>query len=644
LTDSDSDDAVLPDGLPEGWALSSIGQLYENWGGATPSKSQPKYWNGDIAWLSSKDIKTRYIESGDEFVTKTALQETRLRLCPIGTVVLVVRSGILAHLLPVAQTTAEVVINQDLKAFYCKEPKLNDWLAFALRAQAIEILSQNRKDGTTVQSIMFDGLKKRPLPIPPLPEQRRIVAKVEALLGRVNKVRERLDRVPDLLKQFRRSVLAAACSGGLTADWREGHADIEPATTAIARARVKNINVKTRRDVPEHVEPTEEIADLELPETWALESTAVLLRSNVLFDVKDGNHGANHPKKGEFSEHGVPFITAAQVRDYKVDYEGAPKVAGKPLERLRVGFAKIGDAILTHKGTIGRAALNTSECVLTPQTTYYRCNDELLDAKWLVYFFTSLHFFRQCAAVMSQTTRDFVPISEQYRLFLVVPPLGEQIEIVRRVEHLLKLESSIIARHERASKRVERMTPSTLAKALAGELVETEADLARREGREYEPASVLLQRLAAGPSAATSPVRLERGRAVLDILLLLEAWNQPVSISALEPALVLMRNDAARQVLLGGYTTRRRRRSLSNDSRFVRGLDVIYSGLEANGAIRRIGQSGFELANSRLLAQANAADRAKAAEVLQAVQTLSDLRNLSQVVASIAHEHYEITV
>jgi len=323
------------------------------------------------------------------------------------------------------------------------------------------------------------------------------VAKVEALLSRVNAARERLAKVPAILKRFRQSVLAAACSGRLTEDWREENPGVEPSAVAIERTRELAGAIKTRRGVPEKVEVPSVVADLELPNTWALESTAVLLRSNVLFDVKDGNHGANHPRKGDFSDEGVPFITAAQVRDYDIDYAGAPKVAGEALDKLRVGFAECGDAILTHKGTVGRAALNTSACVLTPQTTYYRCNAAVLDAQWLVYFFTSLHFFRQCAAVMSQTTRDFVPIREQYRLFLAIPPLDEQGEIVRRLTALLGLADRIEQRLTTATTRTDRITQSILAKAFRGELVPTEAELARQEGRDYEPASVLLERIRA---------------------------------------------------------------------------------------------------------------------------------------------------
>src|SRR5207244_1425435 len=110
---------------------------------------------------------------------------------------------ILAHTLPVAIADAEVVINQDLKAFYCSEQLVNEWFALTLRAKASEILATNRKDGTTVQSIRFEQLKELEFPIPPLAEQKRIIAKVEALLARVNAARECLAKVPAIIKRFR---------------------------------------------------------------------------------------------------------------------------------------------------------------------------------------------------------------------------------------------------------------------------------------------------------------------------------------------------------------------------------------------------------------------------------------------------------
>src|SRR6266404_490801 len=104
--------------LPEGWAEMRVADYFESWGGMTPSTSEESYWGGKVPWVSSRDIKQWRVLKGQESITKKALAETRLRLCPIGSVLVVVRSGILAHTLPIAVADAEVTINQDLKAFW----------------------------------------------------------------------------------------------------------------------------------------------------------------------------------------------------------------------------------------------------------------------------------------------------------------------------------------------------------------------------------------------------------------------------------------------------------------------------------------------------------------------------------------------
>ena len=88
------------------------------------------------------------------------------------------------------------------------------------------------------------------------------------------------------------------------------------------------------------------------------------------------------------------------------------------------------------------------------------------------------------------------------RIPVPFPPLAEQHEIVRRVDALFALADKIEARVTAATQRVEKITQAILAKAFRGELVPTEAELARQEGRDYEPASVLLERIRAERDAA----------------------------------------------------------------------------------------------------------------------------------------------
>lgn len=201
--------------IPEDWSISKIKDVFEYWGGATPSTSNPSYWDGDIPWISSKDMKTWKISNGQDFITSLALENTNLRICPVNSVLVVVRSGILLHTLPIAITESEVVINQDLKAFYNQDHDLNNWLAIFLKGKSPDILYKNRKDGTTVQSIKFDDLKNMDLLIPPKGEQREIVRRLDSLFAFADSIEVKVAVAREKTERLRQSILAKAFSGEL---------------------------------------------------------------------------------------------------------------------------------------------------------------------------------------------------------------------------------------------------------------------------------------------------------------------------------------------------------------------------------------------------------------------------------------------
>jgi type I restriction enzyme, S subunit len=348
------------------------------------------------------------------------------------------------------------------------------YLFHFLRQRRFRQAAAQYMTGTAGQlRVTSDYLQDVEIPLPPPAEQEKIVSMIDAVLETTRRVSDRLSRVKPLLDHLQPAMLTRACNGDLTADWRSEAVTSSMADTLAERAS-RGSEVRTRRGVPARVQMSEEIEAFDVPVGWSKISVAELLRIGALLDVKDGNHGSNHPKKNEFSAEGVPFITAAQVRNFEIDYENAPHVQGQVLDRLRVGFAKPGDAVLTHKGTVGRAALCTQDCVLTPQTTYYRTDPDIIDPQYLVYLFASGFFFRQLANVMSQTTRDFVPISEQYRLFVVLPPLEEQREIVRRVGSLLQARDAARGALAVASARMGLVIEAVLDRAFAGTLVSSD--------------------------------------------------------------------------------------------------------------------------------------------------------------------------
>lgn len=344
----------------------------------------------------------------------------------------------------------------------------------------------------------FSGL----IPLPPLEEQHRIVSKVDNLMAMCDRLEARqadAEMAHAQLVQAMLDSLTQACDATeFVANWQrltehfhtlfttEPSIDTltetllelavmgklvpqasndDPAKSWLEKGQVRES--KIRRGIPETVLMDDWVKEFPVPDSWEKLSTAQLLRANAIIDVKDGNHGANHPVKADWTESGLPFITAAQVKEYNIDYNGANKISGAPLQKLRVGFSEPGDVIYTHKGSVGRTAINSQPCILSPQTTYYRPNEEIISNKYLMYFFQSVFFTHQVDKVKNQTTRDFVPITQQYLFFILVPPIQEQHRIVAKVDQVMALCNQLKTRLNQTLQLNEKLACSLVEHALA---------------------------------------------------------------------------------------------------------------------------------------------------------------------------------
>jgi type I restriction enzyme S subunit len=154
------------------------------------------------------------------------------------------------------------------------------------------------------------------------------------------------------------------------------------------------------------------------PTTRTIES---LLADGSILAIQDGNHGEAHPKASDYVPEGIPFIMASDIRNGTVLLKQAKRLPKARTDQLRIGFAFPGDVLLTHKGTVGEAAIAPDVphyLMLTPQVTYYRTNSQQLDPRYLVFVFRSPFFQAQLGNVSAQSTRPYVSITTQRRLLL----------------------------------------------------------------------------------------------------------------------------------------------------------------------------------------------------------------------------------
>ncbi len=332
------------------------------------------------------------------------------------------------------------------------------------------------------------------VPIAPTAEQERIVAKVEALLPRIKAVDDRLRRVESIVHRFRQTILAAACSGGLTVDWREDHRDVEPVALFLERIeRVRKVQSHTRGRAhrPEVVELGPSLLP-EVPDSWAWIPFDVLIAS-----IRSGSTEVPVDERTDF-----PILRSSSVRPGIVDLMDARFLSAEQ-SRNPENYVSDGDMLFTR---LSGSLQYVANCALVRELDGRRIQypDRLFCAKLIeprCAEYCELCFrspvLRQFITVESRSSAGHQRISTGavtgYPIPL--PPTEERHEIVRRVEALFRLADAIETRVAAATLQADKLTHSILAKAFRGELVPTEAELARREGREYESASALLARL-----------------------------------------------------------------------------------------------------------------------------------------------------
>jgi restriction endonuclease S subunit len=159
--------------------------------GGTPSKAVPAYWQGSIPWVSPKDMKTSVLLDATDHITEEAVADSTTSLVPEGAILVVARSGILAHTLPVAQAGKPVAFNQDIKALLPDCTKVDPaYLYWFVRSCENVVLSLGVKRGATVHSLQSGFLENLAVPLPSREEQRRIVDLLSRAEGIVRLRRE----------------------------------------------------------------------------------------------------------------------------------------------------------------------------------------------------------------------------------------------------------------------------------------------------------------------------------------------------------------------------------------------------------------------------------------------------------------------
>ena len=182
----------------KGWVKDSVERLCrEIYGGGTPSKSHPEYYEGgEIPWITSKDMKTDILIDSQIHINEDGVANSTARIVPKNSVIMVIRSGILKHTLPVAINAVPVTVNQDLKVFVAGNRIVTKFLAYQFKMMERDILSGVR--AVTADNIELDALKRRELIVPPIELQQEFADFVEQVDKSREEVKKSLEKTQQL--------------------------------------------------------------------------------------------------------------------------------------------------------------------------------------------------------------------------------------------------------------------------------------------------------------------------------------------------------------------------------------------------------------------------------------------------------------
>lgn len=503
------------DELPPGWASAALSQVCDKIQDGTHFSPKEQFAEGAFRYITAKNVKPAGLDLSD--VTYLSEQDHRdiyQRCDPKYGDVLLVKDGVNTGDVSINTIAEEISLLSSVCMLRPKPDALdNRYLCRYLQSPIGKNYLLGKMTGTAIKRVILKKIKDSPVLLAPLQEQRRIVARIDELFAELDEAVAELKRVRSNLKRYRASVLKAAVSGDLTADWRATHPNTEPASALLERiltdrrakweadqlAKFAADNKTPPKDwQAKYTEPSKpDTSKLPpLPEGWCwatVEQCAVVVR------------GASPRPAGDarfFSlEQGTPWITVGSLTSDERMYLDAVGDFLTPEGKDASRYIEAGTLLLTNSGaTLGVPKIIRIGGCINDGSVALLYLDGVLQ-HFIYYLFRSLT--KRLRAINQGAAQPNLNTGIVKAIWVPLPPLAEQEAIVLEVEARLSDVSAAEAAVSANLTRAARLRQSILKEAFAGRLVPQDpAD---------EPASALLERIRTAKPTAT-PAKKPRGR------------------------------------------------------------------------------------------------------------------------------------
>ena len=437
----------IPFEIPESWEWVRLGFIGDWGSGATPSRTNKEYYGGNIPWLKTGDLNDGIITNIPEKITELALEKTSVRLNPVGSVLIAMYGATIGKLgiLNIPATT-----NQACCA--CLPILVNNNYLFYFLMSHKESFTK-KAEGGAQPNISKEKIISTLFPLPPLAEQKRIVAKIEQLIPYIEKYEKAETQLTALNKSFpdmlKKSILQEAVQGKLVPQ----NPDDEPASVLLERIRAEKQELikagKIRKDKHESAIITRDkipyeiidgkercIADevpFELPDSWCW-----CRLSNVSI-IQEGAGIRTY----QYRTSGTQILTVTNILEGSVDMKKATKYIATEeyLDKYQHLTLNIGDIVSSCSGASwGKTAIwdYGDTVMLNTSTLRLRFFNDTAYNMYLYWLTKTPLFKNQLIAQLSGMQPNF-GYSHYSKVLIPLPPLAEQHRIVAKIEEIMPM-------------------------------------------------------------------------------------------------------------------------------------------------------------------------------------------------------------
>ncbi|MCF6437190.1 restriction endonuclease subunit S [Pseudoalteromonas sp. MMG022] len=329
----------------------------------------------------------------------------------------------------------QALVSQAYTVFEVKDSNQIDpeYLMMWFRRPEFDRYARFKSHGSVREIFDWQEMCDVELPVPPIEKQREIVREYNVVNNRIALNEQLTQKLEDTAQAL----------------YKQWFVDFE---FPISKEYAQSIGKPELEGMPYKSSggEMELCAELEkdIPLSWRYVSIQTLIDSDVLEKNQDGNHGEIHPKSSEFVESGIPFVMANDVNNGVIDLDSCKFITKERAEKLRIGFAKAGDVLITHKATMGRVGIVPEVddyIMLTPQVTYYRIKDsKQLTKEFLYCLFSEQGFQHRFCSDGEQSTRSYLGITNQRKLQVILPSSDAVSRFSSTVQQLLNYKICIV--------------------------------------------------------------------------------------------------------------------------------------------------------------------------------------------------------